>query len=197
MSLPLPVSTPDPSKTQGHPTVAVMHWAFKLAALLTYVFGPFVFGGFSGDYVFSFILTTILVSLDFWVVKNVTGRLLVGMRWHNETTEDGTSTWVFESSVNESQINSADKTLFWVALVGWPVVWSALFLLELIRFELEWVLLIVIALSLGTSNLVGFWKCSKGERSDACHTDSARRVQTFAAHPLISLALSRVQSFFP
>jgi hypothetical protein len=36
--------------------------------------------------------------MDFWTVKNVSGRLLVGLRWWNEIKEDGESVWVFESS---------------------------------------------------------------------------------------------------
>ena len=31
--------------------------------------------------VLTFILVTIIGALDFWTVKNVTGRLLVGLRW--------------------------------------------------------------------------------------------------------------------
>lgn len=30
-------------------------------------------------------------------VKNVSGRLLVGLRWWNEVTEEGESLWKFES----------------------------------------------------------------------------------------------------
>jgi hypothetical protein len=31
--------------------------------------------------VLTFIFTVILGSLDFWVVKNISGRILVGLRW--------------------------------------------------------------------------------------------------------------------
>ena len=33
----------------------------------------------------------------FWFVKNIAGRVLVGLRWWNEVKEDGTEIWVFES----------------------------------------------------------------------------------------------------
>ena len=54
----------------------------------------------------------LLLALDFWTVKNVSGRLLVGLRWRNEVLQaaiqaiafnnsqvsaDGTAKWVFES----------------------------------------------------------------------------------------------------
>ena len=44
-----------------------------------------------------FLTIVLLLALDFWTVKNVTGRLLVGLRWWNKVDEDGTSTWMFES----------------------------------------------------------------------------------------------------
>jgi hypothetical protein len=43
------------------------------------------------------IIIIICSSADFWVIKNVTGRLLVGLRWWNEVKEDGSEEWKFES----------------------------------------------------------------------------------------------------
>lgn len=37
------------------------------------------------------------LSADFWTVRNVSGRRLVGLRFWNQVDEDGTSYWVFES----------------------------------------------------------------------------------------------------
>jgi Eukaryotic protein of unknown function (DUF846) len=39
-------------------------------------------------------------------VKNVSGRLLVGLRWWNETGPDGESVWVFESADVSSLFSS-------------------------------------------------------------------------------------------
>ena len=44
-----------------------------------------------------FLTVILLLAFDFWTVKNVTGRLMVGLRWWNKVEDDGTSTWVFES----------------------------------------------------------------------------------------------------
>jgi hypothetical protein len=49
------------------------------------------------NFVGVFIVEILLLSFDFWTVKNVTGRLLVGLRWWNEIKEDGSSEWIFES----------------------------------------------------------------------------------------------------
>ena len=43
------------------------------------------------------ISVVLLLAADFWTVKNVTGRLLVGLRWWNKVNEDGSTEWVFES----------------------------------------------------------------------------------------------------
>lgn len=40
--------------------------------------------------------------MDFWLVKNITGRLLVGLRWWNYIDDDGQSHWMFENR-NQSQ----------------------------------------------------------------------------------------------
>lgn len=39
--------------------------------------------------VLTFIAVMIMAALDFWVVKNVTGRLLVGLRWWSDYDAEG------------------------------------------------------------------------------------------------------------
>ena len=39
--------------------------------------------------VITFILVTVLGALDFWTIKNISGRLLVGLRWWSEVDEKG------------------------------------------------------------------------------------------------------------
>ena len=69
------------------------HVFFRAAALLVYFFC----GVFTDKFIASFIAIVLLSAFDFWTVKNVTGRLLVGLRWWNKIDEDGVSQWVFES----------------------------------------------------------------------------------------------------
>lgn len=54
-------------------------------------------GWFSDSFITSFVAVVLLLSMDFWTVKNVTGRLMVGLRWWNFVDDDGKSHWVFES----------------------------------------------------------------------------------------------------
>ena len=51
----------------------------------------------SDHFIELFLTIILLLAFDFWTVKNVTGRLMVGLRWWNKVEEDGTSTWQFES----------------------------------------------------------------------------------------------------
>lgn len=51
---------------------------------------------FADSFVIIFVITSVLAALDFWVVKNVSGRILVGLRWWNEIDEQGESIWRFE-----------------------------------------------------------------------------------------------------
>jgi len=52
------------------------------------------------SFIIHFVVITTLLACDFWNVKNVTGRKLVGMRWWSEPSADGAkSTWQFESMI--------------------------------------------------------------------------------------------------
>jgi hypothetical protein len=48
----------------------------QVAAVVAYL----VCSIFSASYVINFVVTAALLAIDFWIVKNVTGRLLVGLR---------------------------------------------------------------------------------------------------------------------
>ncbi len=66
---------------------------FKLATLLVYLLN----GIFALNFVMVFVLVVLLSAFDFWTVKNVSGRILVGLRWWNEVKDDGQTAWYFES----------------------------------------------------------------------------------------------------
>ena len=110
-----------------------------------------------------FIFVVILNSLDFWFVKNVSGRILVGLRWWNEVKEDGSEEWKFESS-HEIKEKSIDTFVFWLSLYVAPVFWGIFIFLELIGFRLMWLLACIIAFVLTFSNTFGYYKCS-GEQN--------------------------------
>ena len=58
------------------------------------------FGLFSDDQTICYIFVISLCAFDFWTVKNVTGRILVGLRWWSTISEDGKEEWNFEALQN-------------------------------------------------------------------------------------------------
>jgi hypothetical protein len=78
----------------SHPIALVFHLLFKAAAIVIYLVGSL----FLTPGIFTFVILILLLAADFWTVKNVTGRLLVGLRWWNEIREDGSNEWIFESN---------------------------------------------------------------------------------------------------
>mmetsp|Transcript_13426 Transcript_13426/g.31570 ORF Transcript_13426/g.31570 Transcript_13426/m.31570 type:complete len:246 (-) Transcript_13426:86-823(-) len=152
------------TKDAAHPVTCLFHGLFKALALVTYVIGGNLFPGM---YVYIFIFSTILAALDFWTVKNVTGRLLVGLRWWNNVKEDGSSEWVFESNPEENLVNSSDRMIFWSLLMIWPVLWLILLLINLFSLSLRWVLLDSLLAVFAVANLAGYWKCSEDAKKRA------------------------------
>lgn len=73
--------------------MCVLHFGIKLLSMIAY----FLLNLFVNNMVLVYIVVLILVIVDFWVVKNITGRKLVGLRWWNMIKEDGTDEWIYES----------------------------------------------------------------------------------------------------
>jgi hypothetical protein len=99
-------------------------------------------------------------------VKNVSGRLMVGLRWWNEVSETGGSEWKFES-LQEGQrgVNKADSRAFWTVLYAAPAVWAVLGVVAFLKLNVDYLLLVVIAILLSGANLLGYLKCSKAAQN--------------------------------
>lgn len=101
-----------------------------------------------------FIITILLLAADFYYLKNIAGRRLVGLRWWNEVDpQTGDSHWVFESSATNDAnnltsagpprvINATDSRFFWLAIYVQPLLWVALAVLAVIRFKFIWLPLV-------------------------------------------------------
>lgn len=64
--------------------------------------------------VLTFLLVVITTALDFWVVKNITGRKLVGLRWWSEIKEeDNTEVWIYETMAANFIPNDCNVGVFW------------------------------------------------------------------------------------
>lgn len=150
---------PEPGAAPSHSLVCVFHWIFKVAGWIWFVIGNFLLKDFTID----FVVLLVLIAADFWVVKNVTGRLLVGLRWWNDASENGKDDgWRFESlQEGQRQINSGDKMAFWVGLVANVLVWLVFGVYTAITFNFQWLLSVILALILGIANLWGYFRCSR------------------------------------
>lgn len=91
-----------------------------------------------------FIITIVLLAMDFYYLKNIAGRRLVGLRWWNEVSVDsGDSHWVFESAEPETRVvNATDRRFFWLALYAQPALWVGLAILALVRLKFIWLSLV-------------------------------------------------------
>jgi Eukaryotic protein of unknown function (DUF846) len=91
-----------------------------------------------------FILTVILLAFDFYYLKNIAGRRLVGLRWWNEVNAaSGQSNWVFESADPETRhINGTDRRFFWIALYAQPGLWIAMGVLAVVMLRPLWLTLV-------------------------------------------------------
>lgn len=152
----------------SHPTVCIFHVLFKLGALFLYLFGGWFahdsHGGTSGaNFITVTVFCMLLLAADFWVVKNITGRLLVGLRWWNKV-EGETTTWIFESAQNR-QVNKFDSSVFWTVLYVTPLVWSGLLFIGILKFNLGWLIIVVMALALSMANVYGYYKCSTDQKA--------------------------------
>ena len=104
-----------------------------------YIFGGFFTGNGQGGtsgakFVTVAVVCILLLAADFWVVKNITGRLLVGLRWWNKVEGDDTR-WIFECAdtlPNGSAIqrNKFDSNIFWTVLYVTPLFGPVFWCLE-------------------------------------------------------------------
>jgi hypothetical protein len=122
----------------------------------------YLFGGFfSFGYVFTFVICILFLAFDFWTVKNITGRLLVGLRWWNKINEDGTNEWIFESHEDLTVIDPLDARVFWTGLYLTPTIWILLLIVAILKFNIQWALIVFVAVTLSIANIIGYTKCKK------------------------------------
>ena len=156
-------------QNSSKPTVCLFHILFKVMSLALYVFGGFFAGkGKHSSFIVVTVFCVLLLAADFWVTKNITGRLLVGLRWWNQVEGD-TTKWIFESKEHDeagtSMANAFDKNFFWTVLYVTPCLWAGLLILGVLRLEVGWLIVVVMALSMSAANVYGYYQCSKDQKA--------------------------------
>ncbi|KAL0482972.1 hypothetical protein AKO1_014870 [Acrasis kona] len=142
----------------GHPIATFFHLFFKVGALFVYFWSMF-----ATSFVIPFVICILFISFDFWTVKNITGRLMVGLRWWNEVQEDGSNVWRFESRENLDDVAQMDSYFFWVVLYAQPVLWVLILIVSILLAKPSWFFVNALAIVLGSFNAWGYFKCQKGK----------------------------------
>ncbi|KAF2436614.1 DUF846-domain-containing protein [Tothia fuscella] len=152
-------------RLSSHPVTLLTFLSFRISSLLVYILGLWL----TKNFILVFIITVILLAVDFYYLKNIAGRRLVGLRWWNEVnSQTGESHWVFESADPETRnINATDRRFFWLALYAQPGLWILLGVVAVIKIVTFisvtpfWISLVVIALVLTVTNTLAFSRCDK------------------------------------
>ncbi|KAL8988330.1 MAG: hypothetical protein Q9177_002582 [Variospora cf. flavescens] len=163
-------------RLSSHPITLLFFLGFRISSLFIYLFGSiFTENLYAASPtcpypILVFILTILLLAADFYYLKNIAGRRLVGLRWWNEVdAASGDSHWVFESQDRSGSVesgapsqNATDRRFFWLALYAQPALWLALAVVSVVRLlNPIWLSLIVIALILTITNTLAFSRCDK------------------------------------
>jgi len=141
----------------SHPFVGLFHLLFKIAPVATYLF----MGLFVNSTIKIFITTLIISCVDFWFVKNIAGRYMLGMRWWNGDDEQGRDGWVFDSYDNEDCATDFDRFIFWVCLRASIIFWFVMLITKVLSFSLFWGIVVTIIFLLNLTNYYGYTMCYK------------------------------------
>ncbi|AWP18996.1 putative Golgi apparatus membrane protein TVP23 -like B-like isoform 3 [Scophthalmus maximus] len=147
-----------------HPVASFFHLFFRTSAILVYLLCDM----FSSRFMVCMVTIILLLSCDFWTVKNVSGRLLVGLRWWNQVDSDGRSRWVFESRKTHgvNTTSDADSRIFWLGLIVGPIFWILMVFSTIFSFKIKWLAIVIMGLVLQWANLYGYVRCKVGGKSN-------------------------------
>uniref|UniRef100_H3B8P1 Golgi apparatus membrane protein TVP23 homolog n=1 Tax=Latimeria chalumnae TaxID=7897 RepID=H3B8P1_LATCH len=145
-----------------HPVASFFHLFFRVSAILVYLLCELL----SSSFIACMVTIILLLSCDFWTVKNITGRLMVGLRWWNQVDDDGKSQWVFEARKPSTQakkvLSEAESRIFWLGLIACPIMWVIFAFSTLFSFKIKWLAVVIMGVVLQGANLYGYVKCKVG-----------------------------------
>ncbi|PNW72080.1 hypothetical protein CHLRE_16g683250v5 [Chlamydomonas reinhardtii] len=145
----------------SHNIAVFFHGFFKVVAIVWYWICTIV----SNSFVVNFVVCIVLLALDFWVTKNITGRLLVGLRWWNEANDTG-SAWRFETlPEGVRQVLPREKRFFWLACMGATAHWILACIIAVFGLS-SYIIVAIMGLLFSGSNLWGYFKCSREAQAD-------------------------------
>eukprot|EP00825_Cyclidium_porcatum_P020890 TRINITY_DN23484_c0_g1_i1.p1 TRINITY_DN23484_c0_g1~~TRINITY_DN23484_c0_g1_i1.p1 ORF type:complete len:235 (-),score=25.87 TRINITY_DN23484_c0_g1_i1:69-773(-) len=146
------------TKPQLHPIICMLVMGFKAFGILTYL----LLNLFIGNATLTFIIVIIFNSIDFWFMKNIAGRLLVGLRWWEEVDANtGLDIWRFESPDQTRKTNSVDSSVFWFSQIISLSIWCFFLVVKFLSLDVYWLICVIITICLQGSNFVFYIKCSR------------------------------------
>ena len=138
----------------AHPFIALFHIVFMIAVVFFYLALPIVFKPMT-----AYILIIVAGAIDFYFVKNISGRLLVGLKWWFEITEDGQQITKFESKMDERDIPTGNQRIFWDPFYLFLIAWFVLAVLSIISFSAPHLFICIFNFGLLKYNFNYFRKC--------------------------------------
>ncbi|KAJ3971340.1 Golgi apparatus membrane protein TVP23 [Lentinula raphanica] len=139
-------------RQSAHPLALFFLYFFRISAITVYVISGFL----TDNYVLSTVMVVVLLAMDFWNCRNVSGRTLVGLRFWNQVDDDGESYWVFESRDPSRPANPIDSKMFWIALYVFPALWASLLVVSILKLGLAFIPIVILALVFNITNAIGF-----------------------------------------
>lgn len=182
----------------SHPLLLSFHLAGKAVPIVFYIIGS-MFLNFTPQ----FITVVLLLSFDFYLTKNITGRKLVQLRWWYDSTDVNKTLALLSNRISSMRpgppINAIDSKLFWWSMYLTPVIWGVFAILCLLRLKIFYLVLVIVAVCLTAWNTYGFRCCDKWEPANGQSGDQDAN----SWFPLPSLPgfdnlsrLANIQSFF-
>lgn len=145
----------------AHPGACFFHLVFKIVGVFCYMF----LGLIVSSTLTNFLTVFGSIILDFWVCKNITGRILAGYRWWNDMDEDGEEVWFYESYDYELRFQPIDTNVFWWGMGLNTIFWSIMCVLKVISLNFLWGLLTVVAAMLNWMNFYAYYKCHRAHHA--------------------------------
>ncbi|KIY73128.1 DUF846-domain-containing protein [Cylindrobasidium torrendii FP15055 ss-10] len=148
-------------RSSAHPMALITLYVLRISPILLYIFASWL-----PSFVLAVTLVVVLLAMDFWNVRNVAGRLLVGLRFWNQVDDDGESYWVFESrDPRHGVANKVDERMFWVAIYTFPILWVLLLFVGLLKLNLSYLPILALALIFNITNAIGFTYADRDAKS--------------------------------
>ena len=108
-------------KKSINPIVSILTVFFKFLSIFLFLFMNL----FVSNESYTIITVIISGSIDFWYTKNISERILVGLRWWNQIKSNGQEVWIYESK-NEQDLNKINSKIFWDSLNTNTFIWVVL-----------------------------------------------------------------------